>query len=158
MLLCPVGRLPVLALTGWLPPIPSHGLHTCCRAEGAEPPPPAARRVGLPPLPAAPLAAQQPVSAALLSRVRSKKVSRHLQAAAAASSRGWSRDGSQDQRDVEAGTPLEGESPRASGSADGEGEEGLQELRLRVLNGMKRHFRAQRLAGLLSPDGLRVAK
>mgnify|MGYP001810981825 CR=1 FL=1 len=32
-----------------------------------------------------------------------------------------------------------------------------QELRLRVLNGIKRHFRAQRMAGLLSPAGLRVA-
>lgn len=113
---------------------------------------------GLPPLPGAPLAAQQPVSAALLSRIVSKKVSRHLQAATLAGSRGWSREGSQEQRDVEAGTPLEGDSPRCGESGDDEEEGGLQELRLRVLIGMKRHFRAKRLAGLLSPEGLRVAK
>lgn len=142
-----------------MPHLPSRFLNACCRAEGGEPLPAAGSiGPGLPPLPGAPLAAQQPVSAALLSRIVSKKVSRHLQAATLAGSRGWSREGSQEQRDVEAGTPLEGDSPRCGESGDDEEEGGLQELRLRVLIGMKRHFRAKRLAGLLSPEGLRVAK
>ncbi|PSC68844.1 Sodium hydrogen exchanger 7 [Micractinium conductrix] len=60
--------------------------------------------------------------------------------------------------DLEAAVPEVGESPKA-GSASEAGDEvsSMQELRLRVLNGIKRHFRAQRMAGLLSPAGLRVA-
>ncbi|KAL4430847.1 hypothetical protein ABPG75_006103 [Micractinium tetrahymenae] len=77
--------------------------------------------------------------------------------AAAATGRSRSEDGSHAQRDLEAGSSPEGDSSKAEGSAADEAEEGLQELRLRVLTGMKRHFRAKRLAGLLSPDGLRVA-
>lgn len=110
---------------------------------------------GLPPEPKPPLAAQQPVADALLSRVH-QKVSRHLQAAVAGSGKGRFEGSGESQRDLEAGSPPGGGSP--PGSAADEDEAALQELRLRVLGGMKRHFRAKRLAGLLSPDGLRVAK
>lgn len=115
---------------------------------------------------------QQGVSAALLTRAPSKVISQALVRARSGAALGTAEAGAVAAAGASASTDLEaglgggpaGESPKhASGSERGteEGSEGglsdLQDQRLRVLNGLKRHFRAKRLAGLLSPDGLRIA-
>lgn len=110
--------------------------------------------------------AEEKLSAALLSRVPSKHLKRRL--LAPGSKRGSGPEavgaadgasGAADGGDLEAGlggTAKGDASPKAGSASDGS-RSTLQDLRLRVLNSAKRHFRSKRLSGLLSPEGLRIA-
>lgn len=115
---------------------------------------------------------QQGVSAALLTRAPSKVISQALVRARSGAALGTAEAGAAAAAGASAATDLEaglgggpaGESPKHASSSERGTEErseaglsSLQDQRLRVLNGLKRHFRAKRLAGLLSPDGLRIA-
>ena len=104
------------------------------------------------------------MSAALLSRTPSKQLSRRLQQAvrfAQPSPSAGAAGAATDAPDLEAGVSgADLDSPKEGASGDnqeGEGSSSLQALRLRVLVGLKRHFRSKRMSGLLSPAGLRVA-
>ncbi len=112
-------------------------------------------------------ASQQGVSAALLTRAPSKVISQALIRGRSAGVLSAAEAGAAGAAaDLESGlgsSPSGGSPKHASGSERGseegseEGLSSLQDQRLRVLNGLKRHFRAKRLGGLLSPQGLRIA-
>ncbi|KAI7841566.1 hypothetical protein COHA_004736 [Chlorella ohadii] len=112
-------------------------------------------------------ASQQGVSAALLTRAPSKVISQALirgrSAGVLSAAEAGAAGGAADLESGLGSSPSGGSPKHASGSERGseegseEGLSSLQDQRLRVLNGLKRHFRAKRLGGLLSPEGLRIA-
>lgn len=121
---------------------------------------------GVPPSVGPTPSGQQGVSAALLTRAPSKVISQALvraRSVAALSSEAAASSGAAADLEAGLGGPAGGSPKHASGSepASEEGSQGglssLQDQRLRVLNGLKRHFRAKRRSGLLSPEGLRIA-
>lgn len=122
-----------------------------------------------------PAVARQGLSSALLSRVPSQQVARqmskHITFGAARYLGAADADGATPATAAAAAAAGDLESGQGAGEAaddspkPGDSEEGgggggpsLADMRLRILHGMKRHFRSQRMAGLLSPDGLRVAR
>jgi hypothetical protein len=111
----------------------------------------------------------QQLVAALLARAPSQhiaaKISRDLAFGSARASPGARADDLEAGR-AAAGADLDGRQDslgpgaggEGGGEAGGDASSGPLELRLRVLHGLKHHFRSQRMAGLLSPGGLRVAR